>query len=72
MIYIIENKSLCVVNTRDDSFQFGERHSDQKANETFWIVLLLAGQKKQTKKKQIANIHIKANVFLACDFNLFL
>lgn len=69
MIYIIENKSLCVVNTRDDSFQFGERHSDQKANETFWIVLLLAGQKK---KKQIANIHIKANVSLACDFNLFL
>lgn len=71
MIYIIENKSLCVVNTRDDSFQFGERHSDQKANETFWIVPLLAGQKKQ-KKKQIANIHIKANVSLACDFNLFL
>lgn len=67
MIYIIENKSLCVVNTRDDSFQFGERHSDQKANETFWIVPLLAGQ-----KKQIANIHIKANVSLACDFNLFL
>lgn len=72
MIYIIENKSLCVVNTRDDSFQFGERHSDQKANETFWIVLLLAGQKTKQKKKQIANIHIKANVSLACDFNLFL
>lgn len=70
MIYIIENKSLCVVNTRDDSFHFGERHSDQKANETFWIVPLLAGQKK--KKKQIGNIHIKANVSLACDFNLFL
>lgn len=52
MIYIIENKSLCVVNTRDDSFQFGERHSDQKANETFWIVLLLAGQKKQKKKNR--------------------
>lgn len=56
MIYIIENKSLCVVNTRDDSFQFGERHSDQKANETFWIVLLLAGQKnkKQKNRSQIS------------------
>lgn len=27
---------------------------------------------KKKKKKQIANIHIKANVSLACDFNLFL
>lgn len=35
MICIIENKFLCVGNTCDDSFHFGERHSDQKANETF-------------------------------------
>lgn len=54
MIYIIENKSLCVVNTRDDSFHFGERHSDQKANETFWIVPLLAGQKKKKNRSQIS------------------
>lgn len=32
----------------------------------FWL------DKKNKKKKQIANIHIKANVSLACDFNLFL
>lgn len=33
----------------------------------FWL-----DKNKKQKKKQIANIHIKANVSLACDFNLFL